>query len=210
MKYIDPKADLRTWLPMVTRKATVITLLALLMIFLTFKEVHVKPLKVQQYQVAIQVEDVPITKQEIKKQEAPKPRLAEVIEAEEEEEVPDTVELAETDINVEEPPPVTQEAVEEIPWVKVEIKPQVVSKPLPKYPDIAKKSGLEGIVIVEFVIDTTGDVVPGSAKVIQARPEGIFEQAALDAIYKWKFTPGQQRDRKVRVRWRQPIRFKLR
>ena len=84
-----------------------------------------------------------------------------------------------------------------------------MSTPKPKYPDIAKKSGLEGAVIVEFVIDTTGDVLPGSAKIVAARPEGIFEEAALNAIYKWKFSPGQQRDRKVRVRWRQPIKFTL-
>ena len=188
--------------------APIITLLALLLVFLTFKRVSVKPLKVEEYQTTIEVEDVPITKQEIKKQEAPKPKLAEVIEVEEEEQA-DTVELAATELEIEKPPPPPPADVEEIEWVKVEIKPKVISKPLPKYPDIAKKSGLEGAVIVEFVVDTTGDVLPGSAKVIAARPEGIFEEAALNAIYKWKFSPGQQRDRKVRVRWQQPITFKL-
>jgi len=209
MKYIDPKADLTTWLPLVRRKATIITLLALLLIFLNFREFHVKPMKVQEYQTTITVEEIPITKQEIKKQEAPKPKAAEVIEAESEEEA-DTVTIAETDLDVNEPPPPPPAKIEEIEYVKVEIKPKVLHKELPKYPDIAKRSGLEGAVIVEFVIDTTGDVVPGSARVIQARPKGIFEQAALDAIYKWKFSPGQQRDKKVRVRWQQPIIFKLR
>ena len=209
MKYIDPKADLTTWLPLVRRKATIITLLFLLLIFLNFREFHVKPMKVQEYQTTITVEEIPITKQEIKKQEAPKPKAAEVIEAESEEEA-DTVTIAETELDVNEPPPPPPAKIEEIEYVKVEIKPKVLHRELPKYPDIAKRSGLEGAVIVEFVIDTTGDVVPGSAKVIQARPEGIFEQAALEAIYKWKFSPGIQRDRKVRVRWQQPIIFKLR
>ncbi len=72
MKYLDTKADLRTWLPLVTRKSTVITLLALILIFFTFTEVRVKALQVEEYQTTIVVEDVPITKQEIKKQEATK------------------------------------------------------------------------------------------------------------------------------------------
>ena len=208
MKYSDPKADLTTWLPMVRRKATIITFLFLLLIFINFPKFHVKPIKVEEYQTTITVEEVPITKQEIKKQEAPKPKVAEVIEAENEEEA-DTVTIAETDLNVNQPPPPPPK-VEEVEYVKVEIKPKVIHREFPKYPDIAKRSGLEGAVIVEFVIDTTGDVVPGSARVIQARPQGIFEQAALEAIYKWKFTPGMQRDKKVRVRWQQPIIFKLR
>ncbi|RKZ28282.1 hypothetical protein DRQ26_01410 [bacterium] len=208
MKYSEPKADLRNWIPLVRRKSTIITLLAMLLIFITFQRVQVKPLKVQEYQTTIEVEDVPITKQEIQKQEAPKPRLAEVIETEDEEQA-DTVEIATTELDVEEPPPEVPTQVDEVDWVKVEIKPKVLSTPKPKYPDIAKKSGLEGAVIVEFVIDTTGDVLPGSAKIVAARPEGIFEEAALNAIYKWKFSPGQQRDRKVRVRWRQPIKFTL-
>ncbi|RKZ33487.1 hypothetical protein DRQ33_04215 [bacterium] len=208
MKYIDPKADLRTWIPLVKRKAIIITLLILILVFLTFTEVRVKPMKVQEYQTSIEVEDIPITKQEIKKQEAPKPKAAEVIEVEEEEEA-DTVTIADTDLDVEEPPPPPPAKIEEIEYVKVEIKPSVVSRPDPQYPDIAKRSGLEGAVIVEFVIDTTGSVLPGSAKIIQAKPEGIFEQAALNAIYKWKFTPGQQRDRRVRVRWQQPIIFRI-
>jgi len=208
MKYSDPNADLRNWIPVVRRKATIMTLLALILVFLTFKEVRVKPLKMLEYQTSIVVEDVPVTKQEIQKQEAPKAQLAEVIEAEEEEQA-DTIQLASTDLNISEPPPVQSSDIEEIEWVKVEIKPQVLEQPKPKYPDIAKRSGTEGAVIVEFVIDTTGSVLTGSAKVVQARPEGIFEEAALQAIYTWRFSPGQQRDRKVRVRWRQPITFKL-
>ncbi len=208
MKYLDPKADLRNWLPLVNRKATIATLLALILIFLTFTQVRVKPLKVEEYQTTIEVEQIPITKQEIKKQEAPKPKAAEVIEVDKKEEA-DTVTIASSELDVNEPPPPPPAEVEQIPYVKVEIKPQVLSKAAPEYPDIARRSGLEGAVIVEFIIDTTGNVLPGSARVIQAKPEGIFEDAAIKAIYKWKFTPGQQRDRKVRVKWQQPIIFKF-
>ncbi len=210
MKYSDPKADLRTYMPAVQRKAIVITLLGLILLFLTFQQARVKPLKAQEYQIAIQVEDIPITKQEIQKQQEPqRQQVAEVIEADEEEEALDTIDFI-SEININQPPPPPPPSdIEEIEWVKVEKKPEVLSNPKPKYPDIAKRSCLEGTVIIEFVIDTTGNVIPGSAKVKAARPEGIFEEAALEAIYQWKFSPGMQRDRKVRVRWQQPIKFQL-
>lgn len=209
MKYSDPKADLRTYMPAVHRKAIIVTLLSLILLFLAFQQARVKPLKTQEYQIAIQVEDVPITKQEIQKQQEPqRQQLAEVIEADEEEEAIDTFDFI-SEINVNQPPPPPPAEIEEIEWVKVEKKPEVLSNPKPRYPDIAKRSGLEGTVIIEFVIDTTGNVLPNSAKVKAARPEGIFEEAALEAIYQWKFSPGMQRDRKVRVRWQQPIKFQL-
>ena len=60
-------------------------------------------------------------------------------------------------------------------------------------------------VIVEFVIDTTGDVLPNSARVIRAKPEGIFEDEALDSVYTLKFTPGEHKNR---VSYRQSIKFR--
>jgi len=97
-----------------------------------------------------------------------------------------------------------------IEWRKVEVKPKRLNNPTPKYPDKAKHSGIEGHVMIEFIIDTTGDVWEGTARIVSAKPEGVFEEAALEAIYKWKFSPGMMGNKKVRVLWTQPIAFRLR
>ena len=55
------------------------------------------------------------------------------------------------------------------------------------YPRRAQSRGIEGFVIVEFVVTKTGAV--SNAKVIKAQPEGIFDQAALDAVAKFKYKP---------------------
>ncbi len=209
MKYLDISADLRVYLPSVKRKALTIVLLTMLLVFISFASVRVKALKVQDYQTVIQVEEVPITQQQIEQQQVQQiTKTANVIEAQENEKA-DTVKVEIAQFDEPPPPPPKEDEGEEIQYIKVEIKPKVVSKPMPVYPKIAKDSGTEGIVMIEFVIDTTGIVIPNSAKVIQSRPEKLFDDAAMEAIYKWKFTPGQQRDRKVRVRWQQPIRFEL-
>lgn len=55
------------------------------------------------------------------------------------------------------------------------------------YPRRAQSRGIEGFVIVEFVVTKTGSV--SNAMVVKAEPEGIFDRAALDAVAKFKYKP---------------------
>ena len=55
------------------------------------------------------------------------------------------------------------------------------------YPRRALQRGIEGYVDVEFTVSKLGSVT--NPKVIQASPEGIFDQAALDATLKYKYKP---------------------
>ena len=55
------------------------------------------------------------------------------------------------------------------------------------YPRRAQSRGIEGFVIVEFVVTKTGSV--SHATVVKAKPEGVFDRAALDAVAKFKYKP---------------------
>nr|WP_268820278.1 energy transducer TonB [Paraglaciecola sp. G1-23] len=55
------------------------------------------------------------------------------------------------------------------------------------YPRRALQRGIEGYVDVTFTVSKLGSVK--DPKVLQASPEGIFEQAALDATLKYKYKP---------------------
>ena len=55
------------------------------------------------------------------------------------------------------------------------------------YPRRALQRGIEGFVDVEFTVTKQGSV--RDPKVVQSSPEGIFEQAALDATLKYKYKP---------------------
>ncbi|MFT4652598.1 MAG: protein TonB [Kangiellaceae bacterium] len=55
------------------------------------------------------------------------------------------------------------------------------------YPRRAMQRGIQGYVIVEFTVNKTGAVQ--NPVVVEANPQGIFEQAALDAVVKFKYKP---------------------
>jgi TonB family protein len=55
----------------------------------------------------------------------------------------------------------------------------------PVYPDIAKEARVQGVVIIDCTIGIDGRVV--DAKILRSIP--LLDQAALDAVRQWEFTP---------------------
>lgn len=83
----------------------------------------------------------------------------------------------------------------------------VLSRVLPHYPESARSRRIEGWVSVELTIAKTGSVM--SAKVIDASPTQMFDQAALEAVRRWKFKPAYRNGEPAEQRVRQTIRFRL-
>ena len=75
-----------------------------------------------------------------------------------------------------------------------------------KYPEIAILAGIEGRVMVTFVIDEEGNVLN---PVVVRGIGGGCDEAAVEAVRKAKFIPGMQRGRPVRVQFTLPVTFKL-
>ena len=53
------------------------------------------------------------------------------------------------------------------------------------YPPGAKAEGIEGYVVIRYDVTARGTVV--NAQVVEAEPEGVFEDAALASIVQWLF-----------------------
>jgi protein TonB len=62
-----------------------------------------------------------------------------------------------------------------------------IVKVAPVYPRRAQSRGIEGFVVVEFVVTKNGSV--RDPVVIQAKPEDIFNRAAIAATLKFKYKP---------------------
>ena len=75
------------------------------------------------------------------------------------------------------PSPAKENQDEALPIVKV----------APAYPDQAVQEQIEGHVLLEFVVTETGGV--RDAVVVESEPRGVFDQAALDAVAKFKYKP---------------------
>ena len=90
----------------------------------------------------------------------------------------------------------------------VQEKPELLSHPPPAYPPLLQQAGIEGRVMVQAIIDTTGRVEPNSARVVESANPG-FDQPAKIAVLKSLFRPGRVYGRAVRVLVAIPIDFKI-
>ena len=176
--------------------------------------------------VPFEEEMVPITEQEEPKQAPPPPEAPKVEEV---------LQIAENDADVEEstiqsnedkgeaveikyvPEVVEEEEVEEQQIFQVvEEMPEFpggmaeclkfLAKNI-KYPTIAQENGVQGRVIVQFVVNQDGSIVD---PVVVRSVDPYLDKEALRVIQmmpKWK--PGKQRGKAVRVKYTVPVTFKL-
>jgi TonB family protein len=75
----------------------------------------------------------------------------------------------------------------------------------PVYPEVARRAGVEGTVVLECVIGTDGSV--RSVKVLRSVP--ALDEAALEAARQWRYEPTTLRGRKVPVIMTVTINFRL-
>lgn len=78
----------------------------------------------------------------------------------------------------------------------------------PEYPRQALKRRQEGTVDVELRVNPDGTVA--DAKILRSDPPGVFDDAALRAIRKWKFKPKMVDDKAVEATGTQRMEFRLR
>jgi protein TonB len=63
---------------------------------------------------------------------------------------------------------------------------RTVSNPQPEFPEIARKMSLSGVVRIEVIIGSDGEI--RNAKVVGGHP--VLADAALKALKKWKYAAG--------------------
>ena len=76
----------------------------------------------------------------------------------------------------------------------------------PVYPFEMKRAGIQGEVLVGFIVDANGDVRDAFAVRSTQRE---FENEAIKAVMKWKFKPGKKGGTSVNTRMQLPIAFTL-
>lgn len=85
--------------------------------------------------------------------------------------------------------------------------PQAISRREPVYPYRARQQQINGVVILKFLVSAQGQVQQVS--VVQAKPPGIFEDAAIQAVSSWQFKPGILDQVPVSTWMTVPIRFNI-
>ena len=84
-------------------------------------------------------------------------------------------------------------------------KPEKISAPPAQIPDEARRAKVNGVVILQAVIDVDGNV--GDVKVIQGLPYGLTEQT-IKAVKRWKFKPATLNGEPVPVYYNLTMNFR--
>ncbi len=218
----SPKADLESKKILFRQIGLV---LALLIVFGAFeyKSYDKRQINLQQRAAEdVPEEIIPITEQNVKPPPPPPPQQVTVLTV-----VDDNTEVQDVKIDVDVDqktvievyvPPVREEEeiVEQEIFTIVESMPdfpggqqamlEYIARNI-KYPPLARESGIQGRVFVNFVVEPDGSV--SNVKVIRGIGGGCDEEAVrvIQSMPKW--TPGRQRGKAVRVSFNLPVRFTL-
>jgi TonB family protein len=82
-----------------------------------------------------------------------------------------------------------------------------LTMPAVTYPPSMRASGTNGVVIAEFVVDTTGSVEPDNVGIVSST-DPLFTDAVRDALQLARFRPAIHEGRAVRQLVRQPFEFR--
>ncbi len=87
-----------------------------------------------------------------------------------------------------------------------EVPPVKISGEQPQYTDEARRARVQGIVILDALVERDGRV--SAARVLKPLPFGL-DQRALDAVLTWKFKPALQNGKAVRAIQQVSVAFNL-
>ena len=94
------------------------------------------------------------------------------------------------------------------PW-RSEENAEVLTAPLPVYPELLRQAGVQGRVVLEAVVDTTGRVLPQSILLVSGT-NPAFVAPARQALLATLFRPAMVGGKAVQMRIRIPYDFAIR
>jgi protein TonB len=103
------------------------------------------------------------------------------------------------------PPPEPPKPAGPVKVADLPVPPHKIVDVRPIYPEHARVARIEGLVVMEAVLDPTGHVT--QLRVIRSVP--MLDQAAMDAVRQWRYTPTMYYGKPVSVLMTITIKFTL-
>jgi protein TonB len=82
-----------------------------------------------------------------------------------------------------------------------------LNNPAPKYPPVSRRLGEQGLVLLR--VQVTADGIAESVELQTGSGSSRLDQAALEAVKKWRFVPAKRGDQSVSASVVVPVRFSL-
>jgi len=93
-------------------------------------------------------------------------------------------------------------------WDSREVFMHVITPAHPRYPESLRSASIDGRVLIEFLVDTTGRVDMKSVRVISSTHD-LFTKAVTDALPSFRFKPAEISGHRIAARAQMPFEFQL-
>ena len=212
MQRKNPEADLRKYYTVLLQVGMLITLIvSIVAVKVDFRSAAPAEIVMDEQEI-VEMEEIIQTRQIETPPPPPRPPVPV--------EVPNDEIIEDVDINISAdldigsqlsmPPPPEEEPEDDF-FIVVENQPELIGgigglQKKIRYPEMARRAGIEGRVYVQFIVNERGEV---ENPVIIRGIGGGADEEALRVVREAKFRPGLQRGRPVRVQFSLPIVFKL-
>ena len=94
-----------------------------------------------------------------------------------------------------------------LPLIPPAFNADYLDNPAPAYPALSRRMGEEGRVLLRVFVEASG--LPSKVELRTSSGSERLDQAALEAVKRWKFVPARQGDRAVPASVVVPIAFNL-
>ncbi len=208
----NPEANLKLKYPKVLELGVIASLCILVLTFQLLRAIDLAAVETETKEIQIEVTDIPPTEQFKKPPPPPKPSVA---IPSDDEDIPEDLTIEATTIDLSDipaPPPPPEDDDGMMIFVPYDEPPspkggfKSIQRAL-KYPEIARKAGIEGRVIVQVLVSEKGKVI--DTRVIKSLGHSGCDEAAVKAIRGVKWKPALQRDKPVKVWVAIPVIFRL-
>lgn len=220
----SPNADLKNKRVLLLEIGLLISL-GIVIFFFNYTPKDNKIEKVEQEYVAVEVEEAEITRQEEEKPVVPEKVEVKVMSdllqiVDNDTKVTTDFDFTDFDANTEiiQTVEIQEEViVDDQPFLKAEKMPSFQGGDLTtfrnwvqtrlKYPTIAAENGIQGQVILSFVIERSGELT--NITVLRSPDNSLSQEAIRVLKQSPKWTPGMQRNKPVRIKYTLPVVFKI-
>ncbi|HEY4306259.1 MAG TPA: energy transducer TonB [Gemmatimonadaceae bacterium] len=93
-------------------------------------------------------------------------------------------------------------------WDARELLMHAITRTSPRYPEVLRSAGIDGHVLVQFTVDTTGRVDANSIRVLESTHE-LFTRAVREALGSFRFIPAQVAGHRVSALAQMPFEFHI-
>jgi protein TonB len=102
---------------------------------------------------------------------------------------------------------IEKEAAPASTFVQADSRPYALDNPKPVYPSVARRRGMQGLVLLQVRVSEEGKVT--GIHVVRSSGFRILDVVAVDSVKQWRFMPARENDMTVTSTVQVPVRFSL-